>query len=91
MLRHLVLLVAALSPAAAFGQDLDDAAHRADRSRTRQLNDYAGSVVDARNRRNADAQARYRAERAAYERRMDDWRRRVAACRHGDFDACEDR
>jgi len=90
MLRVLLLL-SILSPAAAMAQDSDDAAHRADRLRTRQLNQGAGSKVDHRNRKNAEAQSRYRAERADYERRMEAWRRQVAACRQGNFAACDDR
>ncbi|MDB5689201.1 MAG: hypothetical protein JWL91_1077 [Sphingomonas bacterium] len=69
----------------------EDAAHRADRLRTEQLNRSAGSVVDRRNRRNADGQARYRQAQADYARRMQAWRRQVAACEAGSYSACDGR
>ncbi len=36
----------------------------------------------------APASQRYARDRAKYERRMAEWRRAVAACRAGDYDAC---
>jgi hypothetical protein len=68
----------------------EDAAHRADRLRTEQLNRGAGKVVDQRNRSNAEGQARYRNAQADYARRMAEWRRQVAACRAGEYSACAD-
>lgn len=38
----------------------------------------------------ARAQADYAADRAAYQRDLARWRRAVAACRAGDYSACED-
>ncbi|MBU6268128.1 MAG: hypothetical protein KGN34_11350 [Sphingomonadales bacterium] len=37
----------------------------------------------------ADANGAYARERARYERELADWRRAVAACRAGDYDACQ--
>jgi hypothetical protein len=69
----------------------EDAAHRADRLRTEQLNRGAGKVVNQRNRGNAEGQARYRDAQADYARQMASWRRQVAACRAGDYAACDER
>jgi hypothetical protein len=91
VLRFSLFLLALVGPAVASAQNIDDAAHRADRARTRQLNAAAGKVVDSRNRRNSDAQESYRERRADYEGRLEAWRRRVAACRGGDYAACDDR
>jgi hypothetical protein len=91
MLRKMILILALIGAAPAAAADTDDAAHRIDRARTRQLNHAAGSVVDSHNRKNAEAQARYRAQRSDYQRRMEAWRDRVAACRGGNFAACDDR
>jgi len=88
-MKRLVLLIAiaaASAPALA-----EDAAHRADRLRTEQLNRTAAAVVDRRMRRNADGQASYRDAQADYARRMADWRGRVAACERGDRSACAGR
>ena len=81
-----LLLVA--SPAVA---DPDDAAHRADRARTQQLNNSAAAVVNRRFAGNDGRLADYRRARARYEREMDDWRQRVADCRAGNWDACDER
>jgi hypothetical protein len=87
MIAALIVATAAASPAYA----REDAAHRADRLRTEQLNRSAGAVVDQRRRRNADGQARYRNAQADYARRMAAWRAQVAACRSGDYAACDAR
>lgn len=90
-MRSLVLLpalsLAAFSALAHAGEE--DAAHRADRLRTEQLNRSAAATVERRDRQNArirkggdDAMARYQRELAA-------WRRRVADCRAGDYSACD--
>jgi len=71
--------------------DPNDAAHRADRARTRQLNNRAASVVHRRFAGNDGRVAAYRKARARYEREMDDWRQRVADCRDGYYSACDDR
>jgi hypothetical protein len=91
MLRPVFILFALASPAFASPQNNDDAAHRADRARTRQLNAAAAKVVAGRNHRNLEAQERYLDRRADYEARLEAWRRRVATCRGGDYAACDDR
>lgn len=45
-----------------------------------------GNGIDARDRR---AEADYAEAKARHAREMDDWRARVAACRAGDYRACE--
>jgi hypothetical protein len=91
MFRYLLSALLVLGPVAVSAQGGEDAAHRSDRLRTQRLNRAAGSIVSDRNRNNAAAQSRYRAERADYDRRMKEWRRRVSACRQGDYSACDDR
>jgi hypothetical protein len=44
----------------------------------------------ARSRDHDRALADYARERASYERAMAQWRRAVAACRAGDYSACDD-
>jgi Ni/Co efflux regulator RcnB len=83
-----LLIIAAVEAPAVAGED---AAHRADRLRTEQLNRRAGAVVDRRNGRNAAGQERYRQARADYALKMHAWRRQVAACRAGDYSACDRR
>lgn len=46
--------------------------------------DYAASYGDQ-----DEAAANYARSRAQYERDMADWRRAVAACREGDYSACD--
>lgn len=86
-MRPLPLIVLVLLAAPVSAEE--DAAHRADRLRTEQLNRQAASVVARRDRQNAqvrkggdDAMDRYQRELAA-------WRRRVADCRAGDYSACD--
>ena len=67
----------------------EDAAHRADRLRTEQLNRDAAAVVARRDTGNSGGQAAYRAARLRYERQMAEWRARVAACEGGDWRACD--
>jgi hypothetical protein len=81
-------LLLAASPAVA---DPNDAAHRADRARTQQLNNRAAAVVARRFAGNDSREADYRRARARYERQMDDWRQRVWDCRAGYYSACDDR
>jgi hypothetical protein len=90
-MRHLLLLPPLLILAAPASADPNDAAHRADRARTRQLNNGAASVVARRFASNDRSIADYRRARARYERQMDDWRRQVSACRAGYYRACDDR
>lgn len=75
------------TPIAAHAQT-EDAEHRADRLRTIELNRRAQSVVDRRDRSNADVRATNRRAQERYERERAEWRRRVSACRAGDVDAC---
>jgi hypothetical protein len=95
-------LLACAPPALASA--IEDDAHREDRERTQELNRRAAAAIARRDavlpaRRDAagvdregayDAdEADYRAARAQYERDLAHWRRRAAACRQGDWDACE--
>ncbi len=83
----LLALFAAATPAQA-----EDAAHRADRLEVRRLNTrspngYAGGGPrDAESP--ADGQRAYAKAQADYRDRLDAWRRRVAACEAGWYDAC---
>lgn len=72
----------------------------ADRQRTADLNAaqarYVAKRDGARRAGNSGSQARYRTEQeryrnaqAEYHADMADWRRRVAACRNGDWSACD--
>jgi hypothetical protein len=90
-MRCLVLLPSLLIVASPAPADPDDAAHRADRARTRQLNNRAAAVVDRRFAGNDSRIAAYREARARYEREMDDWRQQVSDCRAGYYRACDDR
>lgn len=73
----------------------EDAEHRADRLRTEQLNRDAGAAAARRDQRSKAfhdrARSDYAAARKRYEQAMADWRRRVAACRAGDYSACDER
>jgi hypothetical protein len=87
-LSSLALLAAMIAiPGAARAQP-EDAEHRADRFRTIELNRRAQAVVDRRDRSNADVRATNRRAQERYERERAEWRRRVEACRAGDYDAC---
>jgi len=90
-MRCLLLLPSLLLVASPALADPNDAAHRADRARTRQLNNGAAAVVERRFAGNDRSIAAYRRARARYERRMDDWRRQVSACRAGYYRACDGR
>ena len=59
----------------------EDAAHRADRIRTEQLNRAAAATVGARDRSFAARAAEARRARADYDRQMAAWRDREAARR----------
>lgn len=83
-----LLLLSLLAAAPAFAQP-EDAERRADRLRTIELNKRAQAVVDRRDRGNADIRAQNRRAMERYERERAAWRERVAACRAGDWDACE--
>ena len=82
-----VPLVLASTPA--FAQQIEDAEHRADRLRTIELNKRAQAVVSHRDRGNARIRESGDKAQQRYEREVAEWRRRVAACRGGDYDACD--
>ena len=67
----------------------EDAAHRADRLRTIDLNHRAQSVVDRRDRSNAGIRDSGQEAQERYERQRAEWRRRVADCEAGHWDACQ--
>ena len=73
----------------------EDAAHRADRLRTEQLNRDAAAAVTKRDKRTSQnydrAMADYDAAQERYQKAMSAWRRRVAACRAGDYASCDNR
>lgn len=98
-------LAASLLPAVALADNPNDpsmrnpAARARDREGTRQLNLAALQDVRARQARGElgwrpghasdSANSDYARERARYERDMAVWRRAVAACRAGDYSACD--
>jgi hypothetical protein len=88
-MRILFALMLSLAPTAALAQADEDAAHRADRQTTEDLNRSAARAVDQRNAANDATLARYRDAREAYRRQREAWRRRLAACQAGDAQACE--
>ena len=88
-MRILFALMLALAPAVALAQTDEDAAHRADRQTTEDLNRSAARAVDQREAANAATLARYRDQREAYQRQRDAWRRRFLACQAGDERACD--
>ncbi|WP_404713294.1 hypothetical protein [Sphingomonas sp. MMS24-J13] len=67
----------------------EDVAHRADRQQTEALNRRVADDIARRNRANANGQDSYEAATARYARQLQEWRRRVEACRAGYYDACE--
>ena len=98
-------MVAAMVPVAAQADDRNDPAMRnaearaRDREITQGLNRQALSRARAQNARDAEgwraykgkgaADAAYARDRAQYEREMAAWRRAVAACRAGNYAACD--
>lgn len=98
-------MVAALMPVAAQADDRNDPTMRSatararDKEITRNLNNQALTQARARNARDAEgwraykakpaADAAYARQRAQYDRDMAAWRRAVAACRAGDYSACD--
>jgi hypothetical protein len=88
-MRILFALMLALAPTAALAQSDEDAAHRADRRETEDLNRSAARTVDQRNAANEATLARYRDARETYQRQRDAWRRRFVACQAGDARACD--
>jgi hypothetical protein len=88
MTRPLAVILLLAAAAGSVPAKAEDAAHRADRLRTEQLNRAAAAKVDRRIQTNVAAQARFRDARADYAREMRAWRRQVAACEAGDRSAC---
>jgi hypothetical protein len=70
-MRRLLLSSLLLAAHPAFA-DPDDAAHRADRARTRQLNGQAAAVVGRRDAWNERSLSSYRSARARYAHEMAD-------------------
>ena len=87
MIRKLLAL-SMLIAAPAFAQ-AEDAAHRADRLRTIELNRRAQSAVDRRDHANADIRDSGRHAQENYEHQRALWRKRVADCEAGHWDACQ--
>lgn len=99
------VMAAALVPAAAQADDRNDPTMRTaeararDREITQGLNQQALSRARAQNARDAEGwraykgkastDAAYARDRAQYEREMAAWRRAVAACRAGNYAACD--
>jgi len=88
MIRPLLALSILATASAALAQ-AEDAAQRADRLRTIELNRRAQGAVDRRDRANADIRESARRAQQRYERERAEWLRRVAACQAGDYDACD--
>ncbi|ATE64110.1 hypothetical protein [Rhizorhabdus dicambivorans] len=94
MARPLLALTLLTMPLLAMLPDIahaqpEDAEHRADRLRTIELNRGAQGVVNRRDRANAGVREANRKAMERYERQRAEWRERVAACRAGDYAACE--
>jgi Ni/Co efflux regulator RcnB len=88
MIRLLLVTIALAAAMPAFAQ-AEDAAHRADRLRTIELNRRAQAVVDRRDRANANVRQSNREAMERYERRRAEWRKRFNACQAGDWSACQ--
>ncbi len=101
---HMKLLAGALAlgvsvvPSVALADDPNDptmrsaAARAKDRAIIRQLNLDQAAYVKARDARQAKGWAAYKAypaKRAAYERRMAEWRRAVRMCEDGHYQYCD--
>jgi hypothetical protein len=83
-----LILIVAIASAAPAQQADEDSAHRSDRERTEALNRRVADQIARRNQTNANGQESYKAATARYARELQEWRRRVAACREGYYDAC---
>lgn len=88
---HLLALALFAALPATLSAQPEDAAHRADRLRTIELNRRAHGVIDRRDSGNTAVREGNRRAMADYERRRAAWARQVEACRAGDWDACEAR
>jgi hypothetical protein len=87
----------AATPSVALADDPNDPAMRSAKARARdkaiirQLNLDQAAYVRARDARQAKGWAAYKAypaQRAAYERRLAEWRRAVRLCESGHYDYC---
>ena len=67
----------------------EDAERRADRLRTIELKERAEAVVDRRDHSNADVSEVNRKAMERYQRQRAEWRKRVADCRGGHWEACK--
>ena len=83
----IVFLLLLAAPAGA--QDQEDEAHRADRLRTQALNRRSPNGYLAAPHADEDDRDAYAQAQAEYRRKLTEWRRRVAACENGYYDACE--
>jgi len=82
------LWLALLLSSPAVGQPPEDAAHRADRLETARLNEDARRHSGPARISGRDRRA-YQRALDDYEARLDAWRRRVADCERGRYEACE--
>jgi hypothetical protein len=83
--RSIALLMLSISASAR----AEDAAHRADRLRTEQLNRAARAQIDARDDGNAHVRRRNQDAMSDYQKRLAAWRKRYDACLDGDYAACD--
>lgn len=86
-MRAVFVILLLVIPTVALAQE--DAAHRADRLRTEQLNRQAAEGVARRDRQNARIREGGDAAMSRYQRQLAEWRRRVADCRAGIYSACD--
>jgi hypothetical protein len=83
------LLLLSMAAAAPAQQADEDAEHRADRLQTEALNLRVSDDIARRHQTNSRGQDSYKAATARYARQLQDWRRRVEACRAGYYDECQ--
>lgn len=97
LLAGAIALGCVTPPSAALADDPRDPAMRSaaarakDKAIIRQLNLDQAAYVKARDARQAEGWAEYKAypaKRAAYERRMAEWRRAVRLCESGSYEYC---
>jgi hypothetical protein len=98
LLAGALALGVSVVPSVALADDPNDptmrsaAARAKDRAIIRQLNLDQAAYVKARDARQAKGWAAYKAypaKRAAYERRMAEWRRAVRMCEDGHYQYCD--
>jgi Flp pilus assembly protein TadG len=80
-----------LLAARASAQDNEDEAHKADRLRTQALNQRSpnGYLATPHADQNDQGHYDYAQAQAEYRHELAEWRRRVAACEAGYYDACQ--